>query len=112
MKKVRKQKWKSAEHKRQSEELAASWEKLKARHMSPVLATTTVKPKPLPQQVIRRDSHKHLPSIDSGVKGAVTTKKPMIYTGTAMVGIGTLHKSNAVPVFSEQEAKEISAMRR
>ena len=34
------------------------------------------------------------------------------YTGTAMIGIGTLHKSNAVPVFSSDDAKEISRMRR
>jgi hypothetical protein len=27
-------------------------------------------------------------------------------------GIGTMHKSNAVPVFSDQEAKDISSMRR
>jgi hypothetical protein len=28
------------------------------------------------------------------------------------VGIGTMHKSNAVPIFSDQEAKDISSMRR
>lgn len=35
-----------------------------------------------------------------------------VYTGTAMLGIGTLHKGNAVPVFSEQDAIDISKMRR
>jgi hypothetical protein len=34
------------------------------------------------------------------------------YTGTKIKGIGTMHKSNAVPVFSDQEAKDISTMRR
>ena len=34
------------------------------------------------------------------------------YTGDAMIGIATLHKSNAVPVFSTQDAKDISRMRR
>ncbi len=34
------------------------------------------------------------------------------YTGDKIVGIGTLHKSNAVPVFSDQEAKDLSSMRR
>jgi hypothetical protein len=29
-----------------------------------------------------------------------------------MKGIGTMHKSNAVPVFTDTEAKEISSMRR
>jgi hypothetical protein len=34
------------------------------------------------------------------------------YTGDKMLGIGTLHKSNAVPVFSDNEAKEMARMRR
>jgi hypothetical protein len=34
------------------------------------------------------------------------------YTGSKIKGIGTMHKSNAVPVFSDEEAKEISSMRR
>jgi hypothetical protein len=55
--------------------------------------------------------YKNLPSISSA-KGD-TFKKPIpIYTGDAMIGIGTLHKSNAVPIFSTDEAKEISRMRR
>lgn len=41
--------------------------------------------------------------------GAVQTKQ---YTGTAMIGIATMHKSNAVPVFQEEDAQAISAMRR
>lgn len=35
-----------------------------------------------------------------------------VYTGTAMLGVATMHKSNAVPVFTEQSAKDISTMRR
>jgi hypothetical protein len=34
------------------------------------------------------------------------------YTGSRMKGIGTLHKSNAVPVFSDDEVLDISKMRR
>ena len=34
------------------------------------------------------------------------------YTGEAMIGIGTLHKSNAVPIFTEEEAKDQANMRR
>jgi hypothetical protein len=29
-----------------------------------------------------------------------------------MKGVATMHKSNAVPVFTDNEAKEISSMRR
>lgn len=35
-----------------------------------------------------------------------------VYTGTAMKGIGTLHKSNAVPIFSVEEARDQATMRR
>jgi len=35
-----------------------------------------------------------------------------VYTGTAMLGIGTLHKSNAVPIFSDEEARDQASMRR
>lgn len=35
-----------------------------------------------------------------------------IYTGTEMIGIATMHKSNMVPVFSTDSAKDISKMRR
>ena len=34
------------------------------------------------------------------------------YTGDKMLGIGTLHKSNAVPIFNEQDAKDQANMRR
>ena len=34
------------------------------------------------------------------------------YTGTKVKGIGTMHKSNAVPIFSDEEAIDISKMRR
>ena len=35
-----------------------------------------------------------------------------VYTGTAMKGIGTLHKSNAVPIFTDEEARDQASMRR
>jgi hypothetical protein len=35
-----------------------------------------------------------------------------VYTGTAMKGIGTLHKSNAVPIFTDEEARDQATMRR
>ena len=39
-------------------------------------------------------------------------KESPIYTGTLVKGIATMHKSNAVPVISQQEAEDISNMRR
>jgi hypothetical protein len=55
---------------------------------------------------------KRIESRDTGHSGAVRTKDIPQYTGTNIVGISTLHKSNAVPVFSREEAIDISKMRR
>lgn len=53
-----------------------------------------------------------LPSRNTGEAGAVTYKESPQYTGTKMLGIGQLHKSNAVPVFCDQDAIDIARMRR
>ncbi len=39
-------------------------------------------------------------------------KENPVYTGNKIKGIGTMHKSNAVPVFSDEQAVEIATMRR
>ena len=41
-----------------------------------------------------------------------TKTQPKVYTGSMMKGIATMHKSNAVPVFTDDQAKDISNMRR
>jgi hypothetical protein len=52
------------------------------------------------------------PSI--GSSGGVATKPVygLMYTGSKVKGIGTLHKSNAVPVFTDEEARDQASMRR
>jgi len=52
------------------------------------------------------------PSLESS--GGVATKpvKGNVYTGEKMKGIGTLHKSNAVPIFTDEEARDQANMRR
>lgn len=55
---------------------------------------------------------RHIASLNTGHTGAVRTKDIPRYTGTKILGIGTMHKSNAVPVFSDQEAHDIATMRR
>lgn len=58
----------------------------------------------------RTNTH-HIKSLDSG--GGVAALAPAkVYTGDKIKGIGTMHKSNAVPIFSDEEAIEISRMRR
>jgi hypothetical protein len=58
---------------------------------------------------VRGNTH-HIPSVTTG--GNATLAAPQVYTGTKVKGIATMHKSNAVPVFSDEEAIEISKMRR
>jgi hypothetical protein len=69
-----------------------------------------VNKRPSLQVPIGRETPKY-PS-NSSVVGDCSMKQSMVYTGTKMIGIGTLHKSNAVPVFSDEEAKDMASMRR
>lgn len=89
-------------------ELDASWNALlKKYETKPVSATakTPVHVKPFVRET------PHYPSLNSGHHD--TAAKPAkVYTGTKMLGIGTMHKSNSVPIFSDQEAVEIATMRR
>ena len=50
-------------------------------------------------------------SADTGVGNALQQPKKE-YTGTLVKGIATMHKSNAVPVINQEEAEDISKMRR
>ena len=43
-------------------------------------------------------------------KGSTKPPESKVYTGVNLVGIATMHKSNAVPVFSISAAKDISNM--
>ena len=44
--------------------------------------------------------------------GSTAPKPRQVYTGDKIIGIATLHKSCAQPVFSQQAAIDISNMRR
>lgn len=58
-----------------------------------------------------RGQGEQAPSLNTGVGNAIK-KEPMMYTGTRLKGIAVMHKSNLVPVFSEDEAKDLASMRR
>ena len=58
-----------------------------------------------------RTTSRDIPSLNTG-NGFAAAKPRNVYTGDKMLGIGTLHKSNAVPVFSSDEAHEMAKMRR
>ncbi len=46
-------------------------------------------------------------------KNACARKEPMVYDGERkLIGIGMLHKSNLIPIFDREHAKDIAKMRR
>jgi hypothetical protein len=113
-----KQKFASAEHARKARELNESWKELqkkwaveaedkkRSRGLSAPSLSSTYSLK-IPEG---RNTTAHIKSVDTG--GNAVLKEPKIYTGTKVKGIATMHKSNAVPVFSDEEAIDISKMRR
>jgi len=110
-------KYRSAEQKRQAMQLEQDWRDLKTRlgvEEQERKRIQGLKAKPLQYTLSAppgRSMTTHIKSHDSGLGNAAKKAAP-IYTGDNIVGIGTLHKSNAVPIFSDREAKEISSMRR
>jgi hypothetical protein len=115
-KKKGKVKFKSAEEAKRSRELDKSWKELLKRQgveqdekkRIRALAAETLSYK---LSIPADRSTKHIPSRNTG-DGIASVKQIPKYTGTKMLGIGTMHKSNAVPIFSDDEAKSISSMRR
>lgn len=63
----------------------------------------------MPEYNVSDHRQKYPSQVDTGVTFA---KKPNVYTGERLVGIATMHKSNSVPVFSQEDAIEIARMRR
>lgn len=94
--------------------LRASWEELlKKYEVKPtVRQSTKLDSNKSNATVYRRECNtSSIPSLDTGK--AVATKKPVQqYTGDAMIGIGQLHKSNAIPVFKKEDAEDLAKMRR
>lgn len=84
-----------------------------ASFLASVIATrmsTSSKPPQIPSYTYRGQENR-IPSLNTGV--GVAAAAPMkVYTGDKMIGIATMHKSNSVPVFSQEEAVNISKMRR
>ena len=116
-KKKGKQKFASAEHARKARELDESWKELQkkwgveAEDRKRNRAMTAEPLKGHYSLAIPADrSTAHIPSRDTG--GNATLAPAKVYTGTKVKGIATMHKSNAVPVFSDEEAIDISKMRR
>jgi hypothetical protein len=110
-------KFRNAAEAARARELDASWKELlksqgvEAEEKRRVRA---MKAEPLQYKLsapVGRSTSNHIPSraTAGGTTAPVAHKQ---YTGTKMLGIGTMHKSNSVPVFSDQEAHDIATMRR
>lgn len=109
-----KQKWKSAEAKQQAAELEESWTAITKRHTpkKPAVKRNLTR-QPVMVSNPRVAEMRAIKSVDSGTTGAVKCKgEDKVYTGDKVIGIAVMHKSNAVPIFSDEAAKDVSKMRR
>jgi hypothetical protein len=120
-------KWASSEAKAHAERLAREWReretewaKLSPKFSARNNSAKSSKPMELKRTAPLKSSGPKVPpgretpeirSVDTGWV-ACTKPQDQSYTGTKVKGIGTMHKSNAVPIFSDDEAIEISKMRR
>ena len=110
-KKRGKKKFASAAHAAKAREQADGWAALMAKWGPGKVAPAPKKQKlEYKLNVPAERSTRHIPSRDTGGNAVLAPAK--VYTGTMVKGIATMHKSNAVPVFSDQEAIDISKMRR
>jgi len=111
-------KWASAEAKRKAERLESEWQaKLKQwgveaedKKRKRALSSPSMPANVLPKIPPGRETP-YIASRDTGMIPCVKMQDQQ-YTGTKVKGIGTMHKSNAVPIFSDEEAVDISKMRR
>ena len=118
-KKKGKKKFASAEHKRKAEQLETSWKELLKRQGLELEEKKRGRAMKAPSLSgnyslaipAGRNTTAHIKSVDTGL-GNATLKPAKQYTGTMVKGIATMHKSNAVPVFSDEQAVDISRMRR
>lgn len=107
---MKKIKFKSAEEKRRYEENQKSWDALCNKYTPKAVKQTSTKlvyNLPNPPGRDRQD----IRSVSTS-GGSTAKKDSMVYTGEKIKGIGTMHKSNMVPIFHDHEAKEIASMRR
>jgi hypothetical protein len=117
-KKKGKKKFASAEHARKARELDESWKELQKKwavEIEDKKRKRALSAEPLQSSYSLRipegrNTTSHIKSVNTG--GNAVLKPSPVYTGTKVKGIATMHKSNAVPVFSDEEATDISKMRR
>jgi len=71
------------------------------------------KRKPVPlRETYNLKVEDELPPLSNNVSAIVYKNKKNVYTGTEIIGIAQMHKSNAIPVRSKKAAIEVARMRR
>lgn len=111
----------SADAARQERELAAEWQQRQQewaklspnfasknpRHFTPAASPVRLSPAYPPGR-----EPNNIPSRPDTPGAVAARPEDKVYTGTKIKGIGTMHKSNAVPIFSDDDAVDIAHMRR
>lgn len=117
-KKKGKRKFRNADQARKARELEESWkalqkkwgveaeEKKRRRALDAPVMDPVAKNKPYV-----RDTGPRIESLPF-TAGPCVKAPDKVYTGDKIKGIGTMHKSNAVPIFSDEDAIAIAKMRR
>jgi len=103
-------------------QLAADWEKLIAKHSKPLekgqgfktVSSSKKSVETLKNYKLETPSGRETPKHPSRVTpgGEAAQKAKQTYTGTEMVGVSQMHKSNMVPVFNREHNVQIARMRR
>ena len=110
-------KFRNAEEAKKARDLDASWKELQKKwdvDADQKRRTRAMKAPALDYKLTTppgRTTSNNIPSRNTG-DGIGASKTIPRYTGTKMIGVGTMHKSNAVPIFSDEEAHDIATMRR
>jgi hypothetical protein len=93
-------------------QLSQEWQELVAKHAPKKITKVKTVAVQIPKLSVPpgRETPNY-PSLTTNAYGC-GKKETVFYTGDKMKGIGTLHKSNAVPIFTDEEAKDQASMRR
>lgn len=99
--------------KAKARQLQQEWEEMLKKHSSPLSCGAKAKGLKISEkkQEIKIESKTRIPSLMTP-GGSTALPKPKVYTGTKIIGIATMHKSNMIPIFNEEAAVDVAQMRR
>ena len=98
----------------QQRALNSEWEAICQKWSSVPKFARTAKVKPSvtkPAKAVQAIAPAEPPSLKS-MQGSTAPPTRHQYTGTAIIGLATMHKTNIVPIFSGEQAVAVAQMRR